>query len=112
MSVESTEAPAQSWDGDACAKPRADCVLGDVAGEVCRTHPRRESEPRERFEFFIEEESGETPGSGLRIGKGRFHRIATGEVGVAVGRAIEENAEMVIVVLMESKEANLQIVAQ
>src|SRR5450759_269967 len=91
----------------------ADRVFGYDAGEVCRAQAGGERHPGERFEFFVDEEGGEAAGSGLRIGKSRRQafRIAGSVVGVRVIRAIEENAQMVIVVLVESKEANLEIVS-
>ena len=77
---------------------------------MCGAHAGRKSQPGERFEFFVEEESREATGRRLTIRKGCLAGIAIREMGVAIGRTIEKNPQAVIVVLMKSKEANLQIV--
>ncbi len=111
MTVEGAEGPAKTGDCDRCTEARADSALRATAsGKMCGAHAGRKSQPGKRFEFFVEEESGKAAGRRLTIREGCLAGIATREVGVAVGRAVEEYSYSLIVVLVESKKANLQIV--
>src|SRR6266851_1742451 len=109
VAVKRAESPAQARNRDCGPEARADRVFRDAAARKMRgAEAGGEGQPGERFEFVVEEEGCQTAGSGLRIGE-RWTSTIRG-IGIAVSRAIEENAQTLIVILMESVKANLEIV--
>src|SRR5260370_19166977 len=69
VSVKSAQRPLQTRNVYRGAKTRTDRVLGNSARKVGWANASRNSQPRERLEFFIQKVSLQATGGMLSIGK-------------------------------------------
>src|SRR6202790_3849266 len=99
VAVEGAEGPIQAGDIQRCAETRTDGVLRHSAAEVRGAHSRGKRQPGHWFEFVVDEESFQTAGS----------RIALGKRGT-VAAVVEDNSEELAVILAKPVKPRLKFI--